>query len=151
MSIDYINLNKAYPNDVYPLPIIDRLVDGVARNRILSFLDAYSRYNQIPMAPSDMIKIFFITEDANYFYIVMPFGLKNVGATYQRLMDKVFSHLIGKCIELYEDDMIVISPSILQHCKDLAKVFAMLQSTSSYLTLKSACLVLMVENCWVSC
>jgi len=61
------------------------------------------------MAPSDMIKIAFIIEEANYFYKVMPFGLKNVGATYQRLIDKVFSHLMGKCVEVYMDDMVVKS------------------------------------------
>jgi len=75
------------------------------------------------MALDDMIKIVFITKDSNYFYKVMPFGLKNAGATYQRLMDKVFSHLWGKCVEVYIDDMVVKSPSHLQHSKDLAEVF----------------------------
>ena len=98
MCVDYTDLNKACPHDAYPLPNIDRLVDGAAGNKVLSFLDAYSGYNQIPMAVSDMHKTAFITEDANYFYRVMPFGLKNAGATYQRLMDKVFSHLMGQCV-----------------------------------------------------
>jgi len=97
MCVDYTDLNKACPRDAYPLPNIDRLVDGAAGNKVLCFLDAYSGYNQIPMAVSDMNKTAFITDDANYFYRVMPFGLKNAGATYQRLMDKVFSHLMGQC------------------------------------------------------
>ena len=59
------------------------------------------------MALADMIKTTFIIEEANYYYKVMPFSLKNVGATYQRLMDKVFSHLIGKSVEVYVDDMVV--------------------------------------------
>jgi len=67
MCVNYTDLNKACPKDAYPLPSIDRLVDGIAGKKVLSFLDAYSRYNQIPMASSDMIKIAFITEDANYF------------------------------------------------------------------------------------
>jgi len=83
MCVDYTDLNKACPRDAYPLPNIDRLVDGATGNKVLSFLDAYSGYNQIPMAASGMNKTAFITDDANYFYRVMPFGLKNVAATYQ--------------------------------------------------------------------
>ena len=83
MCVDYTDLNKACPRDTYPLPNIDQLVDDAASNKVLSFLDAYSDYNQIPMAASDMNKIAFITDDANYFYKVMPFGLKNARATYQ--------------------------------------------------------------------
>ena len=123
MCVDYTDLNKACPRDAYPLPNIDRLVDGSAGNKVLSFLDAYSEYNQIPMASSDMQKTAFITDDANYFYKVMPFGLKNAGATYQRLMDKVFSHLMGQYVEVYVDDMIVKSPSHRQHAEDLSTVF----------------------------
>jgi len=78
------------------------------------------------MASFDMIKTTFITEDANYFYKVMPFCLKNADAIYQRLMDKVFSHLMGKCVGVYMDDMVVKYPIHLQHSKDLAKVFATL-------------------------
>jgi len=123
MCVDYTDLNKACPRDAYPLPNIDRLVDGVAGNKVLSFLDAYSGYNQIPMASSDMHKTAFITDDANYFYKVMPFGLKNAGATYQRLMDKVFSHLMGQCVKVYVNDMVVKSPSHRQHAEDLSVVF----------------------------
>ena len=78
------------------------------------------------MAESDMHKTAFITDDANYFYRVMPFGLKNAGATYQRLMDKVFSHLMGHCVEVYVDDMVVKSPSHHQHAEDLTTVFSAL-------------------------
>jgi len=92
MCVDYTNLNKACPRDAYTLPNIDRLVDGAGGNKVLSVLNAYSDYNQIPMAASDMNKTAFIIDNANYLYRVMPFGLKNAGATYQRLMDKVFSH-----------------------------------------------------------
>jgi len=70
-----------------------------------------------------MNKTAFITDDANYFYKFMHFGLKNAGATYQRLMDKVFSHLMGNCVEVYVDDMVVKSPSHHQHAQDLSAVF----------------------------
>jgi len=81
MCVDYTDLNKACPRDTYPLPNINRLDDVVVSNKVLNFFDAYSGYNQILMASSDMNKTTFITDDANYFYKVMPFGLKNAGAT----------------------------------------------------------------------
>ena len=127
MCVDYTDLNKACPRDAYPLPNIDRLVDGTVENKVLIFLDAYSGYNQIPMAASDMNKTAFNTDDANYFYRVMSFGLKNAGTTYQRLMDKVFSHLMGQCVEVYVDDMVVKSPSHHQHAQDLSAVFSALR------------------------
>jgi len=133
MRVDYTNLNKACPRDAYPLPNIDRLVDGAAGNEVLSFLDAYSGYNQIHMASSDMHETTFITDNANYFYRVMPFGLKNAGATYQRLMDKVFSHLMGQCVEVYVDDMVVKSPSHRQHAEDLSAVFSALRQYNLHL------------------
>jgi len=77
-----------------------------------------------------MIKTAFITGDTNYFYKVMSFGLKNTSATYQRLMDKVFSHLMGKCVEVYVDDMVVKSLSHLQHSKDLVEVFTTLRKNN---------------------
>jgi len=135
MCVDYTDLNKACPRDAYPLPNIDRLVDGATGNKVLSFLDAYSGYNQIPMAAADMHKTAFITDDANYFYRVMPFGLKNAGATYQRLMDKVFSHLTGRCVEVYVNDMVVKSPSHHQHTEDLSVVFSALRQYNLCLNL----------------
>ena len=86
MYIDYTNLNKVFPKDAYPLPSINKLVDGTFGFQLLSFLDAYSGYNQIKMHPPDEEKTAFIMEDINFYYRVMSFGLKNVGATYQRLM-----------------------------------------------------------------
>jgi len=112
MYVDYRNLNSACPKDSYPLPNIDRLVDdGAAGHKILSFLDAHSDYNQISMHPKDKEKTTFMMADANYYYEVMSFGLKNAWATYQRLMDKIFRGLIGQCVEVYVDDIVVKSDS----------------------------------------
>ena len=141
-----MDLNKACPRDAYPLPKIDRLVDGAAHNKVLSFLDAYYGYNQIPMATTDMDKTAFITNDANYFYKVMPFGLKNASATYQRLMDKVFSHLMGKCVEVYVDDMVVKSPSHQQHASDLSIVFSALRQYNLRLNLEKCVFGLIVAS-----
>nr|KYP49066.1 Transposon Ty3-I Gag-Pol polyprotein [Cajanus cajan]KYP49091.1 Transposon Ty3-I Gag-Pol polyprotein [Cajanus cajan]KYP49095.1 Transposon Ty3-I Gag-Pol polyprotein [Cajanus cajan] len=123
MCTDYTDLNKACPKDAYPLPNIDRLVDGAAGHKFLTFLDAYSGYNQIRMHPRDEDKTTFVTESANYCYQVMPFGLKNAGATYQRIMDKIFSDQIEKNIEVYVDDMVVKSADIPSHVADLAEAF----------------------------
>nr|KYP76654.1 Transposon Ty3-G Gag-Pol polyprotein [Cajanus cajan] len=127
MCTDYTSLNKACPKDVYSLPNIDRLVDGAADHKILTFLDAYSRYNQIRMHPQDEEKIAFITDSANYCYRVMPFGLKNVGATYQRLMDKIFRNQIGHNMEVYVDDMVVKSATVTTHSIDLKELFHQLR------------------------
>ncbi|XP_015961374.1 uncharacterized protein LOC107485361 [Arachis duranensis] len=83
MCVDFTNLNKACPKDAYPLPCIDKLVDNASGFKSLSFLDAYSGYNQILMHPEDQNKTALITEHGNFCYKVMPFGLKNAGATYQ--------------------------------------------------------------------
>jgi len=123
MCVDYKDLNKACPKDSYPLPNIDQLVDGAAGHKILSFLDAYSGYNQISMHHNDRGKTAFTTDGANYFYKVMSFGLKNAGATYQRLMDKIFKGMIGRSVEVYVDDIVVKSDSCGQHIKDLQEVF----------------------------
>nr|KYP38827.1 Retrovirus-related Pol polyprotein from transposon 17.6 [Cajanus cajan] len=123
MCTDYTDLNKACPKDAYPLPHIDALVDGAADHQRLSFLDAYSGYNQIPMYPPDETKTAFITDSANFCYKVMPFGLKNAGATYQRLMDKIFSQQIGACLEVYVDDMVIKSNSAADHLRDLKVIF----------------------------
>ncbi|XP_014524092.1 uncharacterized protein LOC106780328 [Vigna radiata var. radiata] len=123
MCTDYTDLNKACPKDSYPLPSIDNLVDGASGHKILSFLDAYSGYNQIPMHYPDREKTAFMSDRANYCYEVMPFGLKNAGATYQRLMDRVFAKQIGRCMDVYIDDMVVRSPDEQSDLRDLEEVF----------------------------
>ncbi|XP_072076822.1 uncharacterized protein [Arachis hypogaea] len=126
MCIDFTNLNKACPKDAYPLPCIDKLVDNASGFKTLSFMDAYSGYNQILMHPEDQSKTAFITEHGNFCYKVMPFGLKNAGATYQRLMDKVFQQQIGRNMEVYVDDMVAKTPMQGSHCDDLVEIFKQL-------------------------
>lgn len=89
----YTNLNKVSPIDTYPLPNIDKLIDEACGFKFLNFLDAYSSYNRIKMYPLDHEKTTFIIDGANFCYKVMPFSLKNIGATYQRLMYKFFKRL----------------------------------------------------------
>ncbi|GAU40689.1 hypothetical protein TSUD_88350 [Trifolium subterraneum] len=123
MCVDYTDLNRACPKDAYPLPNIDKLVDNSSGFKLLSFMDAYSGYNQIKMAEIDKNKTAFMTETGNYYYNVMPFGLKNAGATYQRMMNKVFHNEIGDMLEVYMDDMIVKSEEEIDHTLHLKRVF----------------------------
>lgn len=90
MCVDFTNLNKACLKDSFPLPRINALVNSTLGYALLSFLDAFSGYNQIRMEKGDQEKMSFITVQGTYCYEVMPFGLKDVGATYQRLVSKVF-------------------------------------------------------------
>ena len=89
-------MNKHCLKDLYPFPDIDKLVEGSSDYRYLNFMDAYSRYNQIPLHLDDQEKITFMIEKANYYYKVMSFGLKNASTTYQRMMNKVFENQIGQ-------------------------------------------------------
>ena len=82
MCVDYTDLNKAYPKDCFPLPRIDQLVDSTSGHAILSFMDAFFGYNQIHMDPKDKVHTSFITHFGTYCFKMMPFGLKNAGATF---------------------------------------------------------------------
>jgi hypothetical protein len=83
MCVDYTSLNKACPKVPFPLPRIDQIVDSTAGCETLSFLDAYSGYHQIKMKESDQLATSLITIFGMYCYATMPFGLQNIGATYQ--------------------------------------------------------------------
>ena len=127
VCIDFTDLNKACPKDSFPLPHIDMLVDATAGHELLSFMDAFSGYNQILMHPDDQEKTAFITERGIFCYKVMPFGLKNAGATYQRLVNKMFADYLGDTMEVYIDDMLVKSLLAEQHLDHLRQAFEVLQ------------------------
>lgn len=109
MCIDFRDLNKAGPKDYYLLPRIDQLVDSTGGCEMLSMMDASQGYHQILLDREDQDKVSFITSSGTYCYRVMPFGLKNAGATYQRPVDKMFHGQIGSNLEIYVDDTLVKS------------------------------------------
>ena len=119
MCVDFTDLNKACPKDSYPLPCINQLVDSTAGHQLLSFMDAFSRYNQIKMDEADQEKTSFVTRQGLFCYKVMPFGLKNAGATYQQLVNHMFCPQIGRNVEVYVDDMLVKSLDEGRHLDDL--------------------------------
>ena len=123
MCVDFTDLNKACPKDSYPLPQVNVLVDFTARHRLLSFMDAFSGYNQIRMHEDDQEKTSFVTSQGLFCYRVMPFSLKNVGATYQRLMNRMFASQIGRNVQVYLNDMLVKSRREEDHLEDLRETF----------------------------
>ncbi|KAK8703732.1 hypothetical protein V6N13_047378 [Hibiscus sabdariffa] len=123
MCVDYRDLNKASPKDNFPLPHIDTLVDNTAGHSYFSFMDGFSGYNQIKMCPDDMNKTTFVTWWGTFCYKVMPFGLKNAGATYQRAMVALFHDMMHKEIEVYVDDMIAKSKTEKEHLTNLERLF----------------------------
>ncbi|KAL2249877.1 UNVERIFIED_CONTAM: Retrovirus-related Pol polyprotein from transposon [Sesamum indicum] len=128
MCVDFTDLTKACPKDPYPLPRIDVMVDSTAGFEMFSMMDAYQGYHQIYMAEEDRDKTSFITEKGVYCYNMMPFGLKNAGATYQRLVNKMFGELLGKPMEVYVDDMLVKSRRSQDHIGDLEQAFSIMRS-----------------------
>ncbi|KAL0384983.1 UNVERIFIED_CONTAM: Transposon Ty3-G Gag-Pol polyprotein [Sesamum radiatum] len=127
MCIDFTDLNRACPKDSFPLPRIDAMIDSTSGCELMSFLDAFQGYNQIRLAPEDQEKTSFVTEQGTYCYTVMPFGLKNAGATYQRLVNSMFQKQIGKNMEVYIDDMLVKSQKKEHHINDLTECFEILK------------------------
>ena len=123
MCVDFTDLNKACPKDNYPLPRIDRLVDSTTGHKLLSFMDAFSGYNQIKMEETDQEKTSFVTSQGLFCYKVMPFGLKNAGATYQRLVNHMFRPQIGRNVEVHVDDMLVKNQNEEIHLDDLQETF----------------------------
>ena len=123
MCVDFIDLNQTYPKDSFPLPRIDQLVDSIARHKLLTFMDAFSGYNQIQMAKEDQEKTAFITSQGLYCYKVMPFGLKNTGATYQKLVNQMFKKQIWRNVKVYVDGMLVKSKEEEDHLDDLKETF----------------------------
>jgi hypothetical protein len=125
VCIDFRDLNRSTPKDEYPMPIADFLIKAASKHRILSFLDGNAGYNQIFMDDEDISKTAFICPGfvGLFEWVVMTFGLKNVGATYQRAMHLIFHDLLGTIVEVYIDDIIVKSAGDDCHLADLRLAF----------------------------
>ncbi|GJV02423.1 reverse transcriptase domain-containing protein [Tanacetum coccineum] len=136
MCIDFKILNSACPKDYYPLPSIDCKVEAVMGFKYKCFLDAYKGYHQIQMAREDEEKTAFYTEQGTYCYMKMPFGLKNAGATYQRLVDSTFQSQIGRNLEAYVDDMVIKSKDEKDLLADIAETFENLKAINMKLNPK---------------
>ncbi|GKF02877.1 reverse transcriptase domain-containing protein [Tanacetum coccineum] len=136
MCVDFTNLNKACSQDCYPLPEIDWKVESLCGYPFKCFLDAYKGCHQIQMAESDEEKMAFHTSQGVYCYTKMPFGLKNVCATYQRLVNKAFDGQVGRNIEVYVDDMVIKIHTEEEMLRDIDETFRTLQKINMKLNPK---------------
>ena len=139
MCVDFTDLEKACPKNNYPFPRIDLLVNSSTGHQLLSFMDTFSKYNQIKLDEADQEKTSFVMSQWLFCYKVMLFGLKNVGAMYQRLMNKMFAQQIRRNVEVYVDNMLVKSTWKLAISTTFGKHLIPFASTIWSLTLVSIC------------
>ncbi|GJV53941.1 reverse transcriptase domain-containing protein [Tanacetum coccineum] len=132
MCVDFTDLNKAGPHDCYPLPEIDWKVESLCGYPFKCFLDAYKGYHHIQMAESDEEKMAFHTSQGVYCYTKMPFGLKNAGATYQRLVDKAFNSQVGHNVKVYVDDLVIKSYTEAEMLRDVDETIRTLEGIKPY-------------------
>jgi hypothetical protein len=138
MCIDYTSLNKACPKDHFPLPQIDQIMDSTSGCDLLCFLDAYSSFHQIPMSRENEEHTAFITVDGLFYYVSMPYGLKNVLPTFVRVMRKTFGDLIRDLVEVYVHDIVVKIKSHSSLLDSLTIIFD---------RLRSMCMMLNPDKC----
>ena len=122
VCIDYRKLNAVTRKDHFPLPFLDQILERVAGHKFYCFLDGYSGYNQIEIAPEDQEKTTFICPYGTFTYRKMSFGLCNAPATFQRCMLSIFSDMIEVCLEVFMDDFTVYGDSFEKCLGNLKKV-----------------------------
>ncbi|XP_075077059.1 uncharacterized protein LOC142163813 [Nicotiana tabacum] len=129
MCIDYRRLNDATRKYHFPLPFIDLMLEKVVGHGCYYFLDVYSDYNQIPIAPEDVEKTTFTLPSSIFAYMRMPFGLCNSLATFQRCMMSIFSYLNRKCLEIFMDDFTLFGDDFEDCLKNLELVLERCETT----------------------
>jgi hypothetical protein len=122
MCINYKDIRKSFPKDNFPTPFIDQIINNCARREIFSLMDGFSRYNQINIIPMDQHKTDFICPLGTFAYQKLPFGLNNVGATFQRAMSYTF-HGIHHIVQPYIDDLLAHSMHCVDHPIHLHAIF----------------------------
>ncbi|GKA57156.1 reverse transcriptase domain-containing protein [Tanacetum coccineum] len=128
LRVDFTNINKACIREPHPLPAAEQKAEGLHKYRLKCFLDAYKGYHQIPIAEKDKEKTTFFTREWVFCYKRLPFGLKNAGATYQKLIDKVFGHQMGRNMEVNADDMVIKSDSEEEMMADITETLERLRA-----------------------
>jgi hypothetical protein len=123
ICVNYTSLSKHCPKDPFPLPHIDQIIDSTTGCARLFFLDAYLGYNLIKLKVEDEEKTAFITPYGIFCYQVMPFGLKNAGATYQRMMQNCLGSQIGRNIQVYMNDVVITTRKEESLITDLKETF----------------------------
>ncbi|KAL4340942.1 hypothetical protein GQ457_08G031580 [Hibiscus cannabinus] len=130
VCMDYWKLNKATINDHFPLPFIDQMLDRLVEKQFYCFLDGYSGYNQIAIAPEDQSKTTFTCPYGTFAFRRMPFGLCNAPATFQRCMTAIFSDLNEDCLEIFMDDFSTFGENFDNCLSNLEKVLKRCKETN---------------------
>ena len=123
--VDFKDLNVVTPKDTYVMPIANMLIDSITKNKLLSFMDGFSGYNKILIAIENIPKTNFRYPSSigTFEWMIMSFGLKNVGATYQRAMHAIFHDMLGYHMEVYIDDITIKFKIASEHVDHLRKCF----------------------------
>ena len=130
VCIDYRKLNSATRKDHFPLPFIDQMLERIAGHAFYCFLDGYSGYNQIAIAPEDQEKTTFTCPYGTFAYRRMPFGLCNAPATFQRCMMAIFSDFVEEIMDVFMDDFSVYGNSFEGCLENLDRVLARCEETN---------------------
>ena len=125
--VDYRQLNAVTKKDAHPLPRIQDIFDSLQGATVFSICDAKSGYHQLGVAEDSVERTAFFTHHCLFEFLRMPFGLCNAPAVFQRAMQKVLGPLLGRCVMVYIDDIVIYSPNEAQHHKDVATVLETLQ------------------------
>ena len=145
ICVDFRELNKATLRDYFPLPFIDQVLDTLLGKQYFSFLDGYSGYNQIKIAPKDQEKTTFTCPWGTYAYKVLPFGLCNTPATFQRAVLGILADLVHDCVEIYMDDFTVYGNDFKEALDNLEKVLIRCQETNLALS-HEKCKMMLTEG-----
>jgi hypothetical protein len=147
LCVNFRNLNQLSLKDNYPLPNMEHLLQRVIGAGMMSMLDGFSGYNQVLVKREDQLKSAFTTSWGTFMYLRMPFGLMNVVSTFQREMDFSFRDLIEKIIEIYQDDLTVVSKERNAHISHFRRYLSVVGNTASPLTLRNQSSVSTKESC----
>ena len=128
--VDYRKINQVTKRDRYPVPRIDEIFDLLQGNSVFSTLDLKNGYHQLSIDPIDTEKTAFVCHKGQFEFLRVPFGLANAPAQFQRTMDHIFRDLLGVCVLVYIDDIIVYSPDVQSHTRHLKQVFECLKQAN---------------------